>query len=68
MILRKEQSRIGLWAVVLLSILVLAADKREQQYAGAISDSRCAFNIHSQTHSHQEMLKMLTIGDRKPIA
>jgi hypothetical protein len=62
MILRREQSRIGIFAVVLLSFLVLAADKREQQFTGVISDSQCAFNIHSQTHSHQEMLKMHTMG------
>ena len=63
MILRKEHSRIGLLAVVLLSVLVLAAAKREQQFSGVISDSQCAYNIHSQTHSHQEMLKMHTMGN-----
>jgi len=62
MILRKEHSRIGLFAVVLLSILVLAADKREQQFTGVISDSQCAYNIHSQTHSHREMLQQHTMG------
>ena len=63
MILRKEQSRIGLFAVVVLSVLVFAADKREQQFTGVISDSQCAYNIHSQTHSHREMLKMHTMGE-----
>jgi len=62
MILRKEQSRIGLFAVVVLSVLVLTADKREQQFTGVISDSQCAYNIHSETHSHKEMLKMHTMG------
>jgi len=61
MILRKEHSRIGLFAVVLLSILVLAADKREQQFTGVISDSQCAYNIHSETHSHREMLQQHTM-------
>ena len=63
MILRKEHSRIGLFAVVLLSVLVLAADKREQQFTGVISDSQCAYNVHSETNSHQEMLKMHTMGN-----
>jgi len=62
MILRKEQSRIGLFAVVVLSLLVFAADKREQQFAGVISDSQCAYNVHSQTHSHREMLQQHTMG------
>lgn len=58
MILRKEQSRIGLFAVVVLCLLVLMADKREQQFTGVISDSQCAYNIHS----HQEMLQQHTMG------
>lgn len=62
MILRKEQSRIGLFAIVVLSLLVLMADKREQQFTGVISDSQCAYNIHSQTHSHREMLQQHTMG------
>ena len=62
MILRKEQSRIGLFAVVFLSVLVFAADKRQQQFTGVISDSQCAYNVHSETNSHQEMLKMHTMG------
>ena len=42
MILRREQFRIGLLAIVFLSILVFASDRRDQRFSGAISLSRCA--------------------------
>ena len=42
MILRKEQLGIGLLAVLFLSILVFASDKRDQRSTGAVSEARCA--------------------------
>lgn len=34
-----------------------AADQEPVTYKGEISDSQCAFNVHSLTKSHGEMLK-----------
>jgi len=34
-----------------------AADPEPATYKGEISDSQCAFNVHSLTKSHEEMLK-----------
>src|ERR1700732_5030506 len=31
-------------------------------FRGEISDSQCAFNVHSLTRSHQEMLKSKSMG------
>jgi hypothetical protein len=35
----------------------------QQTFIGEISDSPCALNVHSQTHSHQEMRESKSIGD-----
>lgn len=35
----------------------------QQTFIGEISDGPCAFNVHSQTHSHQEMSESKSIGD-----
>jgi len=35
----------------------------QQTFVGEISDGPCALNVHSQTHSHQEMSESKSIGD-----
>jgi hypothetical protein len=35
----------------------------QQTFLGEISDGPCALNVHSQTHSHQEMSESKSIGD-----
>ena len=35
----------------------------QQTFIGEISDGPCALNVHSQTHSHQEMSESKPIGD-----
>ena len=51
-------------AGLLLSIgaVCYAGDEEVKTYHGEIADSQCAFNIHSLTHSHQEMLKSKSMG------
>lgn len=48
-------------ASYLASFLCLAclsyAGETVRTFRGEISDSQCAMNVHSLTHSHQEMLK-----------
>jgi hypothetical protein len=54
-----------LWIVVLVlsaGTVCLAGDAHEDVFKGEISDSQCAFNVHSATHSHEEMLKTKTMG------
>lgn len=35
----------------------------QQAFIGEISDGPCALNVHSRTHSHQEMSESKSIGD-----
>jgi len=35
----------------------------QQTFIGEISDGPCALNVHSRTHSHQEMRESKSIGD-----
>ena len=35
----------------------------QRTFIGEISDSQCALNVHSLTHSHQEMSESKSIGD-----
>lgn len=44
----------------LVSFFHAAAGSRT--FHGEISDSQCALNVHSLTHSHQEMLKSKSMG------
>jgi len=39
-----------------------AGDEEVRTYHGEVADSQCALNIHSLTHSHQEMLKSKSMG------
>jgi hypothetical protein len=41
----------------LLAATALWAANTPKTYTGQISDSQCAMNIHSKTHSHAEMLQ-----------
>jgi len=41
----------------LLAVAALWAANAPKTYTGQISDSQCALNIHSKTHSHAEMLQ-----------
>ena len=43
--------------VLAVSVGACAQDDAARTYRGQISDSQCAFNIHSLTQSHEEMLK-----------
>jgi len=43
--------------VMALSFAAYAGEGEARTFRGEISDSQCAFNIHSLTQSHQEMLK-----------
>jgi len=51
-------------AVVLLAMAAFsyAADEQVRTFRGEIADNQCALNIHSLTHSHQEMLKSKSMG------
>jgi hypothetical protein len=40
-----------------VSLAASAGDEAGRTYRGEISDSQCAFNVHSLTQSHEEMLK-----------
>jgi len=58
-----KQSTLCLIALNLLcgaSLLVLGAD--DKVFAGEIGDSQCAMNVHSLDKSHQEMLKVKSVG------
>jgi hypothetical protein len=44
-------------ATLALSLSARAAAQEAATFRGEISDSQCAFNVHSLTKSHEEMLK-----------
>lgn len=57
--------RIALGAAVLvlcLARVAFAGDEVVKTYRGEVADSQCALNVHSLTHSHQEMLKSKSMG------
>lgn len=54
---------IGVAGLVLcIAGLSSAADDEVKTYRGEVADSQCALNVHSLTHSHQEMLKSKSMG------
>ena len=61
----RTQLRAALILVAMVSACVafLAAGEKQEFFNGEISDSQCAFNVHSTTHSHAEMLKTHTMGN-----
>jgi hypothetical protein len=50
-------------AMVSACVVLLAAGDKQDVFKGEISDSQCAYNVHSATHSHAEMLKTHTMGN-----
>jgi hypothetical protein len=40
----------------------ISAGEREQAFRGEIGDSQCAFNVHSLSRSHAEMMKRRDVG------
>ena len=50
-------------AMVSACVVSVAAGDKEGVFKGEISDSQCAYNVHSTTHSHAEMLKTHTMGN-----
>jgi hypothetical protein len=46
--------------VLTIAFSAFAADRNV--FFGEISDSQCGMNIHSLTHSHQEMIEKRTMG------
>ncbi len=54
--------------VALVAVLCIlpqagAKDATPQVFTGEVSDTQCAFNIHSRSSSHDEMLQSGTMGD-----
>jgi hypothetical protein len=53
------------WATILGTALLVAASaygQSENVYTGEIADSQCAFNVHSLSASHKEMIDMGSAG------
>ncbi len=57
------RAALTLVAMVSACVAFLAAGEKQEVFKGEISDSQCAFNVHSTTHSHAEMLKTHTMGN-----
>jgi hypothetical protein len=53
----KRNSVLGVLGMFALSLSVYPEVPQPATFYGEISDSQCAFNVHSLTRSHQEMLK-----------
>jgi hypothetical protein len=50
-------------AVVTVALAAINASSQDARiFYGEISDSQCAFNVHSLTRSHEEMLKSKSMG------
>jgi len=48
------------WVAIVATLSAFAAyavDQEPATFKGEVSDSQCAFNVHSLTKSHEEMLK-----------
>jgi len=58
-------NRIAILIVVGMLASAIAAYSQSgqpQTFHGEVSDTQCAFNVHSLTRSHQEMLKSKSMG------
>jgi len=53
----KNKTVLGVLGTFALSLTVYAEPQQPATFRGEISDSQCAFNVHSLTKSHEEMLK-----------
>jgi len=49
-------------AAGILALAGAALGQGPRVFHGEVSDSQCALNVHSLTHSHQEMLKSKSMG------
>ncbi len=52
-----KRSAVYLMSLMLYLASLSYAGESVRTFRGEISDSQCAMNVHSLTHSHQEMLK-----------
>src|SRR5262250_3385199 len=50
-------------ALAVFLMLFLGSASGPQVFSGEISDSQCAFNVHSHDSSHDDMIKTKTMGD-----
>lgn len=54
------------WATMVFvcaaGVACISAGEREQVFRGEIGDSQCAFNVHSLSRSHAEMMKRRDVG------
>ena len=57
-----NRTRILISAAVLALAALNAGGQDAKIFHGEITDSQCAFNVHSLTRSHQEMLKSKSMG------
>ncbi len=57
-----KRSAVCLMGSVLCLASLSHAGEGVRTFRGEISDSQCAMNVHSLTHSHQEMLKSKGMG------
>jgi hypothetical protein len=53
----KRNTVLGVLGMFALSLSVYTEVLQPATFHGEISDSQCAFNVHSLTKSHEEMLK-----------
>jgi len=58
----KKAIQLAVLLALALGLSAHAADSGPQTFEGEISDSQCAMNVHSLTHSHREMLKAKSHG------
>lgn len=58
----KRVPTIAALAAIMWFTVRTAARDEQRSFIGEISDSQCAFNVHSLTRSHQEMLKSKSMG------
>lgn len=59
----KNVSIIAISVALMWFVANTAAIDTQRTFIGEISDSQCALNVHSLTHSHQEMSESKSIGD-----
>src|SRR3984957_8329594 len=53
----KSNTVLGVLVCSVLSLPVYTEAQQPATFRGEVSDSQCAFNVHSLTKSHEEMLK-----------
>ena len=49
--------KLGLAFFLLTFVTISAGDAKKETFVGEIADSSCAYNVHSLSRSHKEMLK-----------